>query len=68
MFMKMPAAAQEAERSFKLAEAFRAPPGAVAPALWLQSSASDFYVWGTIGGQTVFAQRPGKLILKKEQL
>jgi hypothetical protein len=60
--------AQKARNSFKIAEAFRVPSGTVAPALWPDSPESEFVIWGTLGGKQVFVQRPGKLILKKEQL
>jgi hypothetical protein len=61
--------AQEARNSFKIAEAFRPPPGAVAPSLWLQSNAAEFFVWGRIGGQTLLAQRTvGFLNLNKENI
>jgi hypothetical protein len=60
--------AQEAQRSFRLAEAFRVPPGAVAAPLWTDSPKSEFVIWGMIGGKQVFVQRLEILNLKKEKI
>jgi hypothetical protein len=62
-----PLLAQEAERSFKLAEAARSLRGPLSEPCWPDSPEPEFVVWGEIAGKTVLVQRPGNLVLKKEK-
>ncbi len=62
-----PLLVQEAERSFKLVATARSLPGTLSEPCWPDSPEPEFVVWGEIDGKTVLVQRPGNLVVKKEQ-